>query len=831
MSDPVNASSKEPRLMNWLRRLPHYLYVVDLVAERRVLEFGCGEGDGAFFLANSGAAQVVGVDPDPDVIAAAEARHRLENLTFRREDLASVELEDASFDCIFVPEGLEVLRSEKVLLELRRLLAPNGHLVLSALSADRRLAAGIGASYYEFQDRLSELFAPVRMVAQSAFVGMSLVEYGEDGAPEPELDLDTTLAELGNGVEVSEYVAVCGGGEMALRGFTVVQIPSGEGVDALAALVGSELSERAREAEGKAQRALEHVRDLEAEAQLRRRGPVAGDDAQKRMQALALAQKRAAEEVERLKEQVEEAQLETGRAIAEGGLELGKARGEIAALRQRALELEADLAQRMSTASLPSPTERIADAVTAHLAEMKAMEDALDERQAFADELGDDLREAAERGELAERQRADAEARADKLGEELASWRTRASRLEGELLRLRGGASGDDTLEEEREVTDEREAAEEIERVEQVRHRVEELMRRVETAEARAQRAEAEAQELRDRLAAADGAGAGAGDADGELARAAKERREAESAQRLADAALQQAEELARQARAEAEAAERRHREQIERARAEVEEARQRGEELLGQARVEAEEARRRSEELLGQARVEAEEARRQSADSLRQVQAQAAEAQRREEIAQKEQREVEAALRRNEEVGRQAAEAQRRADAALQQAEEEWRKARAARQAIEDHAVSFSAPPPQSAKVAKPAVPAAELESLNRRVDQLSRRLGDATSLIEELHGGIAAVRDEAQASARERAPSVWAAQREEALRNLAADIGIRDAELTLLTAGVASLRQRLTEVATAVGEVRSRLTDSAPEEVRRALDRLGERLQGLVS
>jgi chromosome segregation ATPase len=178
------------------------------------------------------------------------------------------------------------------------------------------------------------------------------------------------------------------------------------------------------------------------------------------------------------------------------------------------------------------------------------------------------------------------------------------------------------------------------------------------------------------------------------------------------------------------------------------------------------------------------------------------------------------AALLRTEELSQQAEATQRRADAALYKAEEEWRNAQAARQRIEERALSFARAPS-----------ATELAALGRQVGQLERRMGEASAVIGELEGGVAALRAEAASAAKQRAPSVWATQREEALRSMAGELGMRDAELMLLNAGVTSLRQRLAEAARTVGEVRSRLGEYTQEEVRGALDRLGERLSGLVS
>src|SRR5690606_2192187 len=163
---PMTSAAVDPTLGAWLRRLPHYLYLVDLVPGKRVLEVGCGTGYGAQFLANHGAGRVIGIDRSLRKITEARSRHRQTNLEFRCEEPGSVELEDASVDCIFVPDGTSILRRRSVLAELRRLLARDGTLVLCGVSADRRGAPG-GASFYELRDRLERLFPPVRMIAQA----------------------------------------------------------------------------------------------------------------------------------------------------------------------------------------------------------------------------------------------------------------------------------------------------------------------------------------------------------------------------------------------------------------------------------------------------------------------------------------------------------------------------------------------------------------------------------------------------------------------------------------------------------------------------------------
>ena len=392
-------SSTAVDIAAWLRRLPHYLYLVDLLPGKRVLEVGCGTGYGAQFLANHGAGRVVGVDRSLRQVSDARARYRQSNLEFRCEEPGAVELEDGSFDCIFVPEGVEVLRRRTVLAELRRLLVRQGHLVLCGLSADRRGAPG-GASFYEFRDRLERLFPPVRMIAQSPFVGFSLVEYADDGGS-PGIELDTSLCEVAGGeAEPSEYVAVCGGAGMSLRGFTIVQLPDREGIQPVtAAITGSEApAARGEPAE-------------------RTDDPVVARELRSRLEIAIEERARAQELIEDLRSQVEELR---GQLVAD-------ATGPAAP----SPEPEG-----------PSATEKIAEALGAHREVVRSLEIAVEEGQVYADELRGELEQAQAAAQRNEAARRNAEARAARFEAELRVWRTRASVAEGQLMRASRGSSG-----------------------------------------------------------------------------------------------------------------------------------------------------------------------------------------------------------------------------------------------------------------------------------------------------------------------------------------------------------------------------------------------------
>ena len=443
----MTSSAAEGSLGAWLRRLPTYLYLVDLLPGRRVLEVGCGVGDGAQFLADHGAGQVVGVDRSEASIAEARARHRQINLEFRCEELGSIELDDGSFDSVFVPDGIDVLRRSSVLGELRRLLTPGGYLVLCGQSADRRGSPG-GASFYEFRERLERFFPPVRMVAQAPFVGFSLVEFAGSfaGRDEPLLEthLDTSLMEMAGGEpEAIDYVAVCGGPTGRARGYAVVQVPERDGIDTLAAAIGMRAGEGRDESAPVAVAPAPTVptamvaEPVRPEASPDQGDPLLVHELRLRLETAIADRARAQAQLDELAAQVQATRGESGGLAAQ----VQAMRGESDELRAENDELRQSLAEAAELAESrpaagPSPSEQIAEALAAHRDAVRSLEIAVEEGEAYAEELRSELEQAAAQVQIELSGRLRAETRAERLDAELREWRTRASMAEGKLLRL-----------------------------------------------------------------------------------------------------------------------------------------------------------------------------------------------------------------------------------------------------------------------------------------------------------------------------------------------------------------------------------------------------------
>jgi len=111
--------------------LHRYAFAREFVGGLRVLDAACGEGYGSALLAGR-AASVAGVDISTAAVDHAQRRYAAENLSFRQADCTALPFDDAAFDAVVSFETLEHLREQDELLaEFRRVLAPNGFLVVS----------------------------------------------------------------------------------------------------------------------------------------------------------------------------------------------------------------------------------------------------------------------------------------------------------------------------------------------------------------------------------------------------------------------------------------------------------------------------------------------------------------------------------------------------------------------------------------------------------------------------------------------------------------------------------------------------------------------------
>lgn len=119
---------------DYARHVAAYRFASTLVAGKRVLDAGCGEGFGTWTLADA-AAEVVGVDYSADAVAECRrlwCSQERPNLRFERVDLTRPEDFAERFDVVLCFQVIEHIHDTRPFLDsLAARLAPGGTLVLT----------------------------------------------------------------------------------------------------------------------------------------------------------------------------------------------------------------------------------------------------------------------------------------------------------------------------------------------------------------------------------------------------------------------------------------------------------------------------------------------------------------------------------------------------------------------------------------------------------------------------------------------------------------------------------------------------------------------------
>jgi len=128
--------------IEYLRHLSAYALLAEpLVANKKVLEIGCGSGYGADYLSKS-ASSVIGVDISPGGIAGCQDKYGKENLDFVEADGLKLPFESGSFDVVVSFQVIEHIAPKNVLnylSEIKRVLNSDGVFLVSTPNSRLRL--------------------------------------------------------------------------------------------------------------------------------------------------------------------------------------------------------------------------------------------------------------------------------------------------------------------------------------------------------------------------------------------------------------------------------------------------------------------------------------------------------------------------------------------------------------------------------------------------------------------------------------------------------------------------------------------------------------------
>lgn len=166
-----------------------YLLAAQLTRGKEVLDIACGEGYGSAMMAGQ-AQRVTGVDISPAAVDHARRKYDKGNLRFATGSCAAIPLPDRSVDVVVSFETIEHhAEHEQMLREIRRVLRPDGLLVMSSPDKSEysdkpgyRNPFHVKELYKEeFRTLLASHFRQVRLLGQRVMRGSMLLDDGEAG--------------------------------------------------------------------------------------------------------------------------------------------------------------------------------------------------------------------------------------------------------------------------------------------------------------------------------------------------------------------------------------------------------------------------------------------------------------------------------------------------------------------------------------------------------------------------------------------------------------------------------------------------------------------------
>ena len=166
--------------------LHRYLLARQLCRGKNILDIASGEGYGTALLAQT-ACCVTGVELDAETVAHASSAYVQKNLRFIEGNATEIPLPDRTFDAVISFETLEhVSDQNRFLTEAKRVLKPDGFLLLSTPDSDVYSAAGTTPNPFHVRELTAgELTAELKAVFTHVYLLRQKLIHGSTILPEP----------------------------------------------------------------------------------------------------------------------------------------------------------------------------------------------------------------------------------------------------------------------------------------------------------------------------------------------------------------------------------------------------------------------------------------------------------------------------------------------------------------------------------------------------------------------------------------------------------------------------------------------------------------------